>query len=64
MLEATMTSTRDGPCYDKKGTKQCHSSHITPIPYAPSWVSKTLNDIWCSSTMTICIDKCRHKWIF
>jgi hypothetical protein len=51
LLEATMTNTRDGPHCNKKGTRQCQSSQISSIPCAPSWVSKTLNDIWCSSTM-------------
>jgi hypothetical protein len=26
------------------------------IPYAPSLVSNTLSDIWCSNTMVVCID--------
>jgi hypothetical protein len=34
-----------------KGTKMCMSSQIFFILYTQSWVSKTLSDIWCSSTM-------------
>jgi hypothetical protein len=37
---------------------------MSSIPCAPRWVSKTLRDIWCSSTMVVYIDTSRHKWIF
>jgi hypothetical protein len=39
-------------------------SPIFSIPCAPNWVSKTLNDIWCSNTTTFCIDTFKQKWIF
>jgi hypothetical protein len=35
MLEATRTSTPDGPPYVKKGTRQYHISPIFSIPYTP-----------------------------
>jgi hypothetical protein len=34
LLEATRTSTRDGPPYLKKGTRQYQTSPIFSIPYA------------------------------
>jgi hypothetical protein len=37
---------------------------MSSIPCAPSWVSKTLSDIWCSSTAMVCIDTSRQKWSF
>jgi hypothetical protein len=64
LLEVMTTYMQDGPHYDRKGTKQCQSSPMSSIPCAPIWVSKTLSDIWCSSTMTIYIDTSRHKWNF
>ena len=58
------TSTWDGPYYNKKGTKQCQSSPISSTPCAQSWVSKTLNGIWFSSTMVSCTNTFKHKWVF
>lgn len=46
LSEAMMINTRDGPHYDRKGTKQCRSSPMSSTPFAPSWVSKTLSGIW------------------
>jgi hypothetical protein len=62
LLEATRTSTPDGPPYVKKGTRQYQISPIFSIPYAPNWVSKTLSVIWCSNTADVCIDTFKHKW--
>jgi hypothetical protein len=62
LLEATRTSTPDGPPYVKKGTRQYQISPIFSIPYAPNWVSKTLSVIWCSNTMVVCIDTFKQKW--
>jgi hypothetical protein len=59
-----MTYIQDGPHYGRKGTKQCHSSPMSSISCAPSWVSKTLSDIYCSSTVTVYIDTSIQKWIF
>jgi hypothetical protein len=59
-----MTYIQDGPHCDRKGTKQCQSSPMSSIPCAPSWVSNTLSDIWCSSTVTVCIDTSIQKWSF
>jgi hypothetical protein len=64
LLEATRTSTPDGPPYIKKGTRQYQISPIFSIPYAPNWVSKTLSIIWCSNTMVVCIDTFKQKWSF
>jgi hypothetical protein len=63
LLEFMMTYIQDGPHYDKKGTKQCQSSPMSSIPFTPSWLSKTLSNIWCSSTTTVYIYTSRHKWI-
>jgi hypothetical protein len=49
LLEATRTSTQDGPPYVKKGTRQYQTSPIFSIPYAPNWVSNILSVIWCSN---------------
>jgi hypothetical protein len=62
LLEATRTSTPDGPPYIKKGTRQYQTSPIFSIPYAPNWVSNILSIIWCSNTMVVCIDTFKHKW--
>jgi hypothetical protein len=64
LLEATRTSTLDGPPCVRKGTRQYHISPIFSIPCTPNWVSKTLSDIWCSNTMVVCIDTFKHKWSF
>jgi hypothetical protein len=64
LLEATRTSTQDGPRCVKKGTRQYQISPIFSIPYVPNWVSKTLNNIWCSNTMAICKDTFKQKWSF
>lgn len=61
-LEATRTSTPDVPPYIKKGTSQYQTSPIFSIPYALNWVSNILSVIWCSNTMTVCIDTFKHKW--
>jgi hypothetical protein len=57
-----MTCIPNGPHCGKKETKQCQISQISSIPCAPSWVSKIQSDIWCSSTMVLCIDTSRLKW--
>jgi hypothetical protein len=62
MLEATRTSTPDGPPYIKKGTRQYQTSPIFSIPSAPNWVSNILSIIWCSNTTTLCIDTFKQKW--
>jgi hypothetical protein len=64
LLEAMRTSTQDGPPCVRKGTRQYQISPIFSIPCAPNWVSKTLNDIWCSNTMVVYIDTFKQKWIF
>jgi hypothetical protein len=61
LSEVMMTCIPNGPQCDKKETKQCHSSKISPIPCAPSWVSKIQSDIWCSSIAVLCIDTSRLK---
>jgi hypothetical protein len=53
LLEAMRTNTQDGPHCVRKGTRQYHISPIFSIPCAPNWVSKTLNDIWCSNTAVV-----------
>jgi hypothetical protein len=63
-LEATRTSTQYGPTYIRKGTKQYLISPIFSIPYATNWVSKTLNDIWCSNAMVVCIDTLKKNVFF
>jgi hypothetical protein len=62
LLEATKTSTPDGPSYVKKGTRQYQNSPIFSIPYAPNWVSNILSVIWFSNTTTVFIDTFKHKW--
>jgi hypothetical protein len=64
LLEATRTSTPDGPPCVRKGTRQYQISPIFSIPCAPNWVSKTLSDIWCSNTVVFCIDTFKQKWSF
>jgi hypothetical protein len=64
LLEVMTTYIQDGPHCGRKGTKQCQSSPMSSIPCTPRWVSKTLSDIWCSSTMVVCIDTSRQKWSF
>jgi hypothetical protein len=64
LLEVMMTCIQNGPHCGRKGTKQCQSSQISSIPCAPRWVSNILSDIWCSSTMVVCIDTSRKKWSF
>jgi hypothetical protein len=56
LLEATRTSTPDGPPCVRKGTRQYQISPIFSIPYTPNWVSKTMHDIWCSNIVIVCID--------
>jgi hypothetical protein len=63
LLEATRTSTRDGPPYIKKGTRQYQISPIFSIPYAPNWVSNTVRIIWCSNNVVVFIDTFKRKWI-
>jgi hypothetical protein len=58
------TCIQNGPHYDRKESKQCPSSQISSIPWAPSWVSNILSDIWCSHITTVCIDTSRSKWSF
>jgi hypothetical protein len=36
----------NGPHCKKRRSNQCHNSQILSIPCTPSWVSKTLSDIW------------------
>jgi hypothetical protein len=48
----------------RKGTRQYQISPIFSIPCTPNWVSKTLNDIWCSNTVVVCIDTFKQKWSF
>jgi hypothetical protein len=55
---------QNGPHCDRKGTKQCHSSSMSSMPCALSWLSKNLSNIWCSSNAVACIDISRQKWIF
>jgi hypothetical protein len=62
MLEVMTTCIQNGPHCCRKGIKQCQSSQISSIPCAPSWVSKILSDIWCSSTAVVCIDTSMQKW--
>jgi hypothetical protein len=64
ILEATRTSTPDGPPCVRKGTRHYQISPIFSIPCTPNWVSKNLSDIWCSSNATVCIDTFKQKWSF
>jgi hypothetical protein len=64
LLEATMTNIRDEPHCDRKGTRQYHVSQISSIPFTPTWVSRTPNNIWCSSTITFCIDTSKQESSF
>jgi hypothetical protein len=64
LLESMRTNTPDGPPYIKKGTKQYQISPIFSIPCAPNWVSKTLSDIRCLNTATVCIDTFKQKLSF
>jgi hypothetical protein len=64
LLEVMITCIQNGQHYGKKETKQCHSSQISSIPCAPSWVSNILSDIWCSSIMVLCMDTSKPKWNF
>jgi hypothetical protein len=64
MLEATRTSTPDGPPCVKKGTKKYEISPIMSITCAPNWVSKTLRDFWWSNIAIVCIDTFKQKWSF
>jgi hypothetical protein len=64
LLEVMTTCIQNGPHCGRKETKQCPSSQISSIPCAPSWVSKILSDIWCSSIGAVCIDTSRPKWSF
>jgi hypothetical protein len=64
MLEATRTNTLNEPPCVKKGTRQYQISPIFSIPCTPNWVSKTLSDMWCSNTVTVCIDRFKQKWSF
>jgi hypothetical protein len=38
MLEAVMTTIRDGPHFNGKGTRQYQISQISSIPCAPRWI--------------------------
>ena len=58
------TNTWDGPHYGKRGAKQFQISPIPSIPFTPSWVSKTLSDIWFWNTVGLYTDTSRLKWIF
>jgi hypothetical protein len=62
MLEATRTSTPDGPPYIKKAIRQYQISPIFSIPCAPYWVSKTLSIIWGSNIVIFYIDTFKQKW--
>jgi hypothetical protein len=64
LLEVMITCIQNGPHCGRKETKQCPSSQISSIRCAPSWVSKILSDIWCSSIAVIYIDTSRKKWNF
>ena len=57
------TNTWDGAHCGKRGANQLQSSPIASIPYAPSWVSKTLNDIWFWNTAGLYTDTSKLKWI-
>jgi hypothetical protein len=63
-LEATRTSTPDGPLCVKKGTRQYQISPIFFIHCTPNWVSKTLRKIWCSNTATVYIEIFKQKFNF
>ena len=58
------TCIQNGPHCGRKDTKQCPSSQISSIPCAPTWVSKVLRDIQCSSIVAVYIDTSRPKWSF
>jgi hypothetical protein len=66
LLEVMTTYLQDIPQCGRKGNKQCQSSPKSSIPCAPSWVSKTLSDIRCSSITVSYIDKVveEYKYIF
>jgi hypothetical protein len=64
LFEAMTTYTQNGPHCGRKETKRCSSSQISSIPCTPSWVSKVLSEIWCSSIMLVCIDTSILKWSF
>ena len=64
MLANIRTSTWDGPHYGKRRANQFQSSPIASIPCAPSWVSKTLNEIWFWNTVGLYTDTSKLKWIF
>jgi hypothetical protein len=64
LLEVMTTCIPNGPHCGKKETKQCHSSQISSIPCAPSWVSNIQSDIWCSNIVVLCIDTSIPKWNF
>jgi hypothetical protein len=38
MLEVVMTTIRDGPHFNGKGTRQYQISQISSIPCAPRWI--------------------------
>ena len=57
-------NTWDGPHCNKRGAKQFWISPIPSIPCAPSYVSKTSNDIWFWNTVWLYTDTSKLKWIF
>jgi hypothetical protein len=64
LSEVMTTCIPNGLDCGKKETKQCQILEISSIPYAPRWVSKIQNDIWCSSITVLCIDTSRPKCDF
>ena len=64
LLEVMKTYIQDGPNCGRKGTKQCQISPMSSIPCAPCWVSETMSNISCSSTVAVCIDTFRENWSF
>ena len=60
---AMRKNTSNGPRCGNKGIKMCMKSKIYSIPYAQSWVLKIHRDIWCSSTVGVCTNTFRRKWI-
>ena len=56
------TSTYNGLCCSSKEIKMCMSERICSITCTPTWVSTIQRNIWCWSTVVVCIDTFNRKW--
>lgn len=61
LSKAMRIYTSNGPHYGREGTKMCQSSQTFFIPFAHSWVSRTLSCMWYSNNAPAYTDTSRKR---